>query len=39
MQRTKPFFAEHGGMEFYTLVAAADPGPARPMKDLFEGMS
>jgi LmbE family N-acetylglucosaminyl deacetylase len=39
MERTKPFFAEHGSEEFYTLVAAATPGPVGLLKDLFDGLA
>lgn len=39
MERTKPFFAEHGSKEFYTLMAERGPGPARQLTDLFEGLA
>lgn len=38
MERTKDVFAKYGAEEFYTLVATADPQPARPQIDLFEGL-
>jgi len=37
MERTRSFFAEFGGQEFYTLVAASEPLAARQSTDLFEG--
>jgi LmbE family N-acetylglucosaminyl deacetylase len=39
MERTKDFFARYGAEEFYTLVAADLPQPARHTTDLFEGLS
>jgi LmbE family N-acetylglucosaminyl deacetylase len=39
MEKTKAFFAKHGAEEFYTLVATAEPQPARQETDLFEGLS
>jgi LmbE family N-acetylglucosaminyl deacetylase len=39
MELTKPFFAQYGSEEFYTLVATKEPGPAAQLKDLFEGLS
>ena len=38
MERTKAVFGRFGSKEFYTLVAASDPQPARQMADLFEGL-
>ena len=38
VERTKAMFEEHGGDEFYTLAAEAEPGPARMLTDLFEGL-
>ena len=38
MEHTKSFFERHGDREFYALVAAAEPQPARMMSDLFEGL-
>ncbi len=38
MERTKPIFDEHGHQEFYTLLAAETPQPARLSDDLFEGL-
>jgi hypothetical protein len=38
MERTKEIFAKFGAQEFYTLVATADPQPARQQTDLFEGL-
>jgi LmbE family N-acetylglucosaminyl deacetylase len=38
MEKTKAVFDKFGVQEFYTLVAATDPQPARQMTDLFEGM-
>ena len=39
MERTKHLFEEHGQSEFYTLVAAREPQPARPAIDMFAGLS
>lgn len=39
MERTKPFFAEHGGKEFYTLVAEREPHAAKLLTDLFEDLA
>jgi LmbE family N-acetylglucosaminyl deacetylase len=39
MERTKEFFERYGAEEFYTLVATADPQPARQETDLFAGLS
>ena len=38
MQRTRAVFAEHGANEYYILIAAADPQPARQLTSLFEGI-
>jgi len=38
MERTKANFEEHGGEEYYTLLAAEEPGPARVGTDLFQGL-
>ncbi len=38
MERTKDIFAKYGAQEFYTLIATADPQPARQQTDLFEGL-
>jgi len=38
MERTKAMFDEHGHQEFYTLLAAETPQPARLSTDLFEGL-
>lgn len=38
MERTRAFFKEFGGQEFYTLMASRDPGPATPATDLFGGL-
>jgi LmbE family N-acetylglucosaminyl deacetylase len=38
MEQTKEIFKEHGGEEFYTLAAAAEPQAARLGNDLFEGL-
>ena len=38
MERTKPFFAQHGSTEFYTLMAEKEPHPARLLTDLFESL-
>lgn len=38
MEKTKALFEEHGGEEFYVLLATTDPQPARQMTDLFEGL-
>jgi LmbE family N-acetylglucosaminyl deacetylase len=38
MEKTKAVFDKFGVQEFYTLVAAAEPQPARQMTDLFEEM-
>ena len=38
MERTKAMFAKFGGQEFYTLMATRDPGPAKQLTDLFEGL-
>jgi LmbE family N-acetylglucosaminyl deacetylase len=39
MERTKPFFAEHGGKEFYTLVAEKEPHAAKLLTELFEDLA
>ena len=39
MEQTKAVFAKYGAEEFYTLVAAREPQPARQMTDLFEGLT
>lgn len=39
MERTKAVFDRFGVQEFYTLVAASDPQPARQWTDLFEGLA
>ena len=38
IERTKELFEEHGGSEFYTLQASAEPGPVRMQTDLFDGL-
>jgi len=38
MELSKEIFAKYGAQEFYTLVATADPQPARQQTDLFEGL-
>ena len=38
MERTKEIFAKYGAQEFYTLITTAEPQPARPQTDLFEGL-
>ncbi len=35
---TKDFFEQHGGQEFYTLLAAETPQPANHATDLFAGL-
>jgi LmbE family N-acetylglucosaminyl deacetylase len=39
MERTKEFFERYGAEEFYALVAAPDPQPARQETDLFAGLA
>ena len=39
MEQTKEYFAKYGAVEFYALVAAPEPQPARVGTDLFEGLS
>lgn len=39
VEQTKGEFEKFGVEEFYTLVAAAEPEPARQMADLFEGLA
>ncbi|NYF80551.1 LmbE family N-acetylglucosaminyl deacetylase [Granulicella arctica] len=38
MERTREIFEVYGGEEFYSLVATAEPQPARLSVDLFEGL-
>lgn len=38
VEQTKADFEKYGVEEFYTLVAEAEPQPARQMTDLFEGL-
>ena len=38
MERTKGIFAKYGAQEFYALITTAEPQPARPQTDLFEGL-
>jgi len=38
MERTKSLFEEYGAEEYYTLLATANPQPARITTDLFEGL-
>ena len=38
MESTRALFDEFGGEEYYTLVAASSPQPARQMRSLFEGL-
>jgi LmbE family N-acetylglucosaminyl deacetylase len=38
MESTRELFKKYGVEEFYTLVASANPQPARPTTDLFEGL-
>lgn len=39
VEKTKAEFEKFGVEEFYTLVAEAEPQPARQMSDLFEGLA
>jgi LmbE family N-acetylglucosaminyl deacetylase len=38
MERTRELFETYGAEEFYTLLAASTPQPARMMSDFFEGL-
>jgi LmbE family N-acetylglucosaminyl deacetylase len=38
MEQTREYFAKYGAEEYYTLVAADDPQPARQSADLFDGL-
>ncbi len=38
MERTRAVFEQYGGEEYYTLLAAEDPQPARISTDLFAGL-
>jgi LmbE family N-acetylglucosaminyl deacetylase len=38
MEETKAVFDRYGAEEFYSLVATAEPQPARLSTDLFEGL-
>lgn len=38
MERTKEIFKKYGAEEFYSLVAASEPQPAKLSTDLFEGL-
>ena len=38
VEQTKEMFAKHGGTEFYTLAASAEPQAAVQMTDLFAGL-
>ncbi len=39
VEKTKEMFAEHGGLEFYTLAASAEVRPAEQTGDLFAGLA
>jgi LmbE family N-acetylglucosaminyl deacetylase len=39
MEQTKDLFEKYGAAEFYTLVAAAEPQPAKLIIDLFDGLT
>ncbi len=39
VEQTKEYFAKYGAQEFYALVAATEPRPARVETDLFVGLS
>jgi LmbE family N-acetylglucosaminyl deacetylase len=38
MEQTREYFTKYGAEEFYALVAASDPQPARQSTDLFDGL-
>jgi LmbE family N-acetylglucosaminyl deacetylase len=39
MQQTKELFEKYGADEFYTLIAASEPQPAKLRDDLFDGLA
>jgi LmbE family N-acetylglucosaminyl deacetylase len=39
MEKTKDFFEKYGAEEYYSLIAVAEPQPARQATDLFEGLN